>query len=133
SCMMDNIEMPGEMKIKLYCEQAYGALYNLDFRTLTELLQNWPNERTNPESHFIQAGLLVELGRFEQALEVLNSTLNEIRNGMGIESDYRSYSLEAYCINSLNNIESYFRHINYVKKTKKNLRDKPTISYHLKT
>lgn len=133
SCMMDNIEMPGEMKIKLYCEQAYGALYNLDFRTLTELLQNWPNERTNPESHFIQAGLLVELGRFEQALEVLNSTLNEIRNGMGIESDYRSYSLEAYCINSLNNIESYFRHINYVKKTKKNLREKPTISYHLKT
>lgn len=132
-CMTDNIEMSGEMKIRLYCEQVYGALYNLDFRELAELLQNWPNERTNPESRFIQAGLLVEIGRFEQALEVLNSTLSEIRNGMGMESDYRSYSLEAYCINSLNNIESYFRHINYVKKAKKSIREKATISQHLKT
>ena len=80
-------------------ERCLFALFELDFQTLNECISEWPISEYQPYWNAKKAGLLAEIGNVEEAKEILNRSLTDIRAKLNLSpviSDYALVSQESY-------------------------------------
>uniref|UniRef100_N2A3N5 Uncharacterized protein n=1 Tax=Eubacterium plexicaudatum ASF492 TaxID=1235802 RepID=N2A3N5_9FIRM len=98
-------------KKRLYCERAMKMLYNLECGDLANILIDLSSVGYRIGLEFHISSLLAELGFYERAILLLKKYLDAIRKQMGNNIDYRNFSREAYLIDSLENMEKYYEHL----------------------
>jgi hypothetical protein len=64
-------------------EQSLWALYNLDYTALDKLLKEWRPEGCDPAWMTRKAAIMVEIGRDDEAVQLLNRSLSIIRESPG--------------------------------------------------
>ncbi len=98
-------------KKRLYCERAMKMLYNLECGDLANILIDLSSVGYRIGLEFHISSLLAELGYYERAILLLKKYLDAVRKQMGNNIDYRNFSREAYLIESLENMEKYYEHL----------------------
>jgi hypothetical protein len=85
-----------------YCyERCLYYLFLLDIISVRKELANWTCDTTLPYWEAKKAGLMAELGDVEEAVKILETSLNEIRNRLRLSpvtNDYSLVSQEAYIL-----------------------------------
>ena len=97
-----------EHKAQYHYELALCALYELNPKKCQELIKEWEVDESLPFWEAKRAGLLVEVGRIDEAKSILNNSLKTIRirsNLKPIGGDYSLISHEAHVMMLLQYVE----------------------------
>jgi hypothetical protein len=88
-----------EQQIEIYYERCLSAFFTLDSKKVNDALLSWPENRSFPFWEVKRAGLIAELGKVNDALEIVESALSDIRSALkNNPDDYKVLSQESYCI-----------------------------------
>ena len=81
-------------------ERCLWAVYSLDFKELSRLLDGWELGDCNPIWRIRKAALLTEIGRHDESGSLLEEALKSIRNAKGSTSNIPAASLESWALGS---------------------------------
>lgn len=118
-------EISPELLARYYYERCLYQLFMLDIQAVRIELGKWTVDTTLPYWEAKRAGLLAELGDIEDAENILEISLNEIRGRLRlspVKDDYLLVSQEAYILLLLRYVKrsnNYTKHIYGSDKTEK--------------
>ncbi|CAI2103897.1 Uncharacterised protein [Serratia fonticola] len=114
-----------EEKAQFNYEKSLFSLFKLDFSELAMSLSNWERNESLPFYEAKRAGLMAELGQIDEAVAIVEKSLNTIRKRLSlkpISNNYTNVSQEAY-------VMLLIRYFNTALRSKKDIyEDGETIS-----
>ncbi|MGD9504584.1 MAG: SIR2 family protein [Syntrophobacteraceae bacterium] len=87
-----------EVVQRIHHEKCLRALYSLDFAQLEKLLKEWNPEGGDPIWMSRKAAILVEMGRNDEAVSLLNQSLSVVREARGREGTLACPSREGWIL-----------------------------------
>ena len=85
-----------DLRHRLRHEQCLWAIYEMDFKSLDDLLADWKTENCDPAWMMRKSALLWEVGRDSEAAELLNGAIAAIRAMPGDEHSVAGPSRESW-------------------------------------
>ena len=86
-------QLSAEHTARLHYERALFALFSMDLQELKARLAEWPPHDAQPFWAARKAGLLAEIGRVDEAQQVLEQSLNGIRAKLNLAPTRANYAL----------------------------------------